>query len=53
MAVVWKDKSDVSADSHDPPTEGNYHDEAIKPAIVVDYNRHLGHVDNADTVANR
>jgi len=40
---------------HDPPTQGNYHDEhgnAIKPVIVEDYNRHMGHVDNADRVAN-
>jgi len=40
---------------HDPPREGNYHDEhgnAIKPAIVADYNRHMGHVDNADRMAN-
>ena len=40
---------------HDPPTEGNYRDEhgnAIKPAIVADYNRHVGHVDSADRMAN-
>jgi len=36
---------------HDPPREGNYRYEygnAIKPAIVADYNRHTVHVDNAD-----
>jgi hypothetical protein len=36
---------------HDPPREGNYRDEhgnVKKPAIVADYNRHLGHVDNVD-----
>jgi len=40
---------------HDPPTEGNYRDEhgnAIKPAIVADYNCHMGHVDNLDRLAN-
>jgi len=40
---------------HDPPREGNYQDEhrnAIKPTIVADYNRHMGHVDNADRMAN-
>jgi hypothetical protein len=43
-AVVWKDKRDVRllTNIHDPPREGNYCDEhgnAIKPAIVADYNR--------------
>jgi len=56
-AVVWKDKRDMCllTNIHDPPREGNYRDEhgnAIKPAIVADYNRHMGHVDNADRVAN-
>jgi len=57
MAVVWKDKRDVCllTNIHDPPREGSYCDEhrnAIKPAIVVDYNHHMGHVDNADRMAN-
>ena len=26
---------------------------AIKPAIMVDYNRHMGHGDNVDRMANR
>jgi len=42
-------------DIHDPHKEGNYrneHGNAIKPAIVADYNRHMGHVDNADRMAN-
>ena len=56
-AVVWKDKRDVCllTNIHDPPREGNYRDEhgnAIKPANVADYNRHMGHVDNADRMAN-
>ena len=40
---------------HDPPTEGNYRDEhgnVIKLAIVADYNCHMGHVNNADRMAN-
>ena len=57
IAVVWRDKRNVCllTNIHDPPTEGNYRDEhgnAIKPAIVVDYNHHIGHVDNADKMAN-
>jgi len=56
-AVVWKDKRDVCllTNIHDPPTESNYRDEhgnAIKPAIVADYNRHMRHVDNSDRLAN-
>jgi len=56
-AVAWKDKRDMCllTNIHDPPREGNYHDEhgnAIKPAIVVDYNRHKGHGDNLDRLAN-
>jgi len=56
-AVVWKDKRAVCllTNIHDPPTEGNYCDErgnAIKPAIVADYNCHMGHVDNSDRLAN-
>jgi hypothetical protein len=40
---------------HDPPSEGNFRDEhgnAIKPAIVADYNRHVGYVDKTDRMAN-
>jgi len=56
-AVVWKDKRDVYllTNIHDPLREGNHRDEhgnAIKPAIVADYNRHMGHVDNSDRLAN-
>ena len=43
-------------DIHDPLREGNYRDEhgnAIKPAIVADYNHHMGHVDKKDRMANR
>ena len=57
MAVVWKDKQDMCllTNIHNPPKEGNYCDEhrnAIKPAILADYNRHTGHVDNSDRLAN-
>ena len=40
---------------HNPPREGNYRDEhgnVIKPALVADYNHHMGHVDSADRMAN-
>jgi len=54
-AVVWKDKRDVCLLINIHETrEGNYRDEhgnAIKPAIVADYNRHMGHVDNTGRVA--
>jgi len=57
MAVVWRDKRDVCllTNIYDPSTEGNYCDEhgnAIKLAVVADYNHHMGHVDNADRMAN-
>jgi len=56
-AVVWREKRGVCllTNIRDPPTEGNYCDEhrnAIKPAIEGDYNCHMGHVDNADMMAN-
>ena len=56
-AMVWKDKRDMCllTNIHDPHREGNYHHEhrnVIKPAIVVDYNRQMGHVGIADKMAN-
>jgi len=56
-AAVWKDKRDVCllTNIHDPPREGNYHDEhrnVIKPATVADYDHHMGHTDNSDRMAN-
>ena len=55
--MVWRDKIDVClmANIYDPPREGNYrneHGNAIKPAIVADYNRQMGHVDNVARLAN-
>jgi len=56
-SVVWRDKIDVCllTNIHDPPREDNYrneHGNAIKTAIVADYNRQMGHVYNADKMAN-
>ena len=55
-AVVWRDKRDVGTltNIHDLPSEGNFRDEQgnTKPAIVADYNRHMGYVDKADRMAN-
>ena len=55
-AVVWRDKRDVCmlTDIHDPPSGGNFREEhgnAIKQAIVADYNRHIGYVHKADRMA--
>jgi len=43
------------ANVHDPPQEGNFHNEednVIKPKIVADYNYHLGYVDKGNRMAN-
>ncbi|PNF25409.1 hypothetical protein B7P43_G09165 [Cryptotermes secundus] len=50
--LVWKDKRDVHmlTNMQCPPAEGSFCDEhvnAIKPAIVADYNKHMGYVDKA------
>jgi len=55
--VLCKDKRDACllTNIHYPPREDNYRDEhgnAIKPAIVADYNCHMGHVDNSDRLTN-
>jgi len=57
MDVVWKDKREMCllTNIHDPSREGNYRDEhgnAIMPAIVADYNRHVRHIDNSDRLTN-
>jgi len=56
-AVVWKEKRDVNllTNIRDPRREGNYCDErgnAIKQAIVANYNRHMGYVGNTERMAN-
>ena len=56
-ALVWRDKRDVYmlTNMHSPPAEGSFCDEhgnAIKPAVIVDYNKHMGYVDKADRMAN-
>ena len=57
IVVVWKDERNMCllTNINNPPRGGNYcneHGNAIKPAIVADYNHHMGHVDNADKMAN-
>jgi hypothetical protein len=56
-AVIWKDKRDlyILTNKYRPPTEGNFCDEqgkAGKPAIVTDYNRHMGYDDKGYRTAN-
>ena len=56
-AVVRWDKRDMGMLTyiHDPPSEGNFRDEhgnAIKPAIMADYNCHMGYLDEADRMAD-
>ena len=55
--VVWKEKHDVQALTNicDPPKEGNFYFEsrnALKPAIVEDYNGHVCYTDKSDRMAN-
>ena len=56
-AVDWMDKRDVCmlTNIHDPPQEGNFHNEqgnVIKPKIVADYKHHLDYVDKGNRMAN-
>jgi len=40
---------------HSAPAEGNFCNEAgktMKPQIMMDYNHHMGYVDNGDRMAN-
>jgi hypothetical protein len=55
--TVWKDKRNVKmlTNMHRPPVEGNFCNEygnAMKPATVQDYNRHMGYVDKSDHMTN-
>jgi hypothetical protein len=57
IALVWKEKQDISMlmSMHNPPVEGNFGDEhgnAIKPATVDDYSKHMDYVDGSDRIAN-
>jgi hypothetical protein len=52
-AIVWKDKRNVNImmNMHSTPLDRNFCDEdgkAVKPAIIQDYNRHKGNVNNSD-----
>ncbi|PNF17065.1 hypothetical protein B7P43_G17426 [Cryptotermes secundus] len=56
-ALVWKNKRGVYVLTNMgcPPAEGSFCDEhgnAIKPAIVVDYKKHVAYVDKADRMAS-
>ena len=54
-AVVEGQERCVHVDIHNPPSEGNFWDEhgnAIKLAVVADYNCHVGYVNKADRMAN-
>jgi hypothetical protein len=56
-SIVWKDKRSVTMlkNMHRSPAEGNFCDEhgnALKPAIVQDYNRHMGYIDKSDNMTN-
>jgi hypothetical protein len=55
--MLWKDKRDMNllTNMHHPPAEGNFsneHGNALKPAIMQDYNRHTGYVDKRDFMTN-
>ena len=57
LTILWRDKRDVRilTNIHEVPAEGNFCDnigKAIKPQIVVDYNRHMGYVDKGDRMTN-
>jgi hypothetical protein len=56
-AMTGKDKRHVNmlTNMHHPPAEGNFHDEhgnALKPAIIQDYNQHMGYADKCDCLTN-
>ena len=56
-AIVWKVEQNVRilANLHSLPSEGNFYDErgkAVKPALIQDYNRHMGYADKFDHMMN-
>jgi hypothetical protein len=57
ISIAWKDKRNVNmlTDIHCSPAEGNFCDEhgnALKPAILQDYNRNMGYIDKSDRMTN-
>lgn len=49
-ALIWKNKRDIHmlTNVHDARADSNFCDDngnALKPATVEDYNRHMGYVD--------
>jgi hypothetical protein len=57
MAIVWRDERDIYMlmNIHNAPVEGNFcngEGKAIKPQIVMEYNRHMGYVDKGERMAN-
>jgi len=55
--VPWKDQRDVQVltNMHSSPAKGNFCDEsgnALKPAIVEDYNQHKCYNDKSDRMVN-
>ena len=56
-AIVWKEKQNVNIrmNIHSPSLEANFSDKrgkAVKPAIIQDYFRHMGYVENSDRIMN-
>ena len=56
-AIVWKDKHNVNIlmNMHSSPLEGNFCDyqgQAVKPAIIQDYDRYVEYVDKSDHITN-
>lgn len=53
MGKKWN--VNMLTDMYHPLAEGNFcneHDSALKPAVVQDYKRHMGHVDKSDHTMN-
>jgi hypothetical protein len=54
--TVRKDKRNMNmlTNMYCSPAEGNFceHENTLKPAIVQDYNRHMGYVDKSDCIMN-
>ena len=54
MAIRWKDKKDITllSTKHDATmsltTTGTVNKNRLKPTVIIDYNTHMGGVDNHD-----